>query len=156
MTEPPTPDPTTPRVYLFGDIAKEEAPQGADPTPLGQRLLDFLSGAYTGPLSEREGALIRDEFIAQETYRARMVDAILRCSGKLQQEAATCVRENDGPYSISATYQTGMNLGKYIGYCDAAQAVQNIINEVSLRTHEDNEKLTAERNARLKEGAEGA
>ena len=137
------------RLFCFGEWTKEELPAGADPTPLGQRLIDYLSGTYKGPLSAREAELLFEEFCAMERYRLNMVNELLKCSGELQQEASNSVRAQDGPYRVSTSYDTGMNLGRYTAYADSAQRVQNVINSVSIATHEANEKLTAERKARL-------
>lgn len=149
MSETATGEQSKIRVYLFGQLAQQEAPQGGDPTPLGKRLIEYLTGQYQGSLSADEARLLFEEFQAQERYRLHLQDAIVRCAGKLQQQAASCVRESDGPYRVSGSYQTGMTLGKYMAYADAAQAVQNVVNEVAISTHDANERLTAERKARL-------
>lgn len=159
MSEQAANDQQSVRIYAFGSWAKTELPAGADPTPLGQRLIDYLSGQYQGPLSADESRLLLEEFTAMERYRLYMVGELLKCGGELQQEASSSVRANDGPSRVSDLMQNGMNLGKYVAYSDAAQRVQNVINAVAIATHEANDKLTAERKARLEgkatDGANG-
>ena len=159
MDEPATEQPPAPpqgkaRLYLFGLWRNEEIPEHADPTPIGQRLIDFFTGAYKGPLSEREAELVLQEFASQEQYRQRLLSAIQQCSGALQQKAAECVKESGGPVRVSGTYSAGMSLGRYVAFSDAAQAIMNTINSVALETHAANIELTKERKAKL-EGEHG-
>lgn len=150
------------RLYTWGQWSRAELPAGADPTPLGQRLIDYLQRKYTGPLTEREAELVREEFEAQETYRSRLVDALMRCSGKLQHEAAAKAQEMGGPFRLSedpnvkgGSYNAGYVLGQYTALAGAAQMVQDVVNMLSVQTHTDNEALTAARKAKLEaEGSE--
>lgn len=149
MAEQATTEQHRVRLYAFGEWSKAELPAGADPTPIGRRLIDFLTGSYQGPLTEREAACLYEEFVAMERYRVLVVNELLKCGGLLQQDAARAVREQDGPFRVSGSYQSGLNLGRCIAYGDAAQRVQNVINAVSISTQDANDKLTAERVARL-------
>ena len=159
MSEPATaePEPTKVRVFAFGQWPKAEAPTGADPTPLGKRLIEYLSGTYAGPLTEREAELVLQEFRAQEQYRNRLITALQQCVGKLQALAGEAIKGNGAPTRQSGLMESGRNLGLYNGYGDSAQLVANVLNSVSIQTHADNLELTRDRMAKRaeEEGGDG-
>jgi hypothetical protein len=113
---------------LYGNWHAPTAPEEPDRSEYGAKLLAWLSGEHVEPTPELL-AMIREEFVAQDLFRDRLVAHFQRIASDMSGSASQRQDALELPADPAQQFDAGYNAGVYQGYSACAQSVRKAVVE---------------------------